>query len=110
MRFILRFLLTAAIIYALIHYGYLSGVTFTSGTTSLLIFTGILGLVNLVVWGVLRFITLPIRWLTLGVLGFAISLFVVYLTDEFVTGVTLAGWLPIIIIALVMSVVSVILG
>lgn len=49
MRFVLRFVLTAAAIYALIHYGYLTGVTFVSGTTSLLIFTAILGLVNLVV-------------------------------------------------------------
>jgi uncharacterized membrane protein YvlD (DUF360 family) len=67
MRFILRFILTAAAIYALIHYGYLSGVTFASGNTSLLVFTGVLSLVNLIVGGALRLITLPIRWLTMGI-------------------------------------------
>lgn len=49
MRFILRFILTAAAIYGLIHYGYLSGITFASGNTSLLVFTGVLSLVNLIV-------------------------------------------------------------
>ncbi|MBC7503760.1 phage holin family protein [Candidatus Gracilibacteria bacterium] len=110
MRFFFRFALTALAIYLLIQYGYLQGVTFAAGTTSLLVFTFILGLVNLIVGGALRLITFPIRWLTLGILGFAISLFVVYLTDEFVTGVTLIGWTPIIIIALVMGVISAIMG
>lgn len=48
MRFILRFIGTALAIYILIHYGYLSGVTLASGNLSLLIFAGVLSLVNLV--------------------------------------------------------------
>ena len=35
-----------------------------------------------------------------------ISLIVVKVTDAFVTGVTLDGWMPIVIIALVMGIVS----
>jgi uncharacterized membrane protein YvlD (DUF360 family) len=83
MRFVLRFIVTAISIYALIHYGYLSGITFASGNTSLLIFTGVLSLVNLIIGGALRLITLPIRWLTMGVVGFAISLFVVWITVNY---------------------------
>ena len=49
MRFFFRFALTALAIYLLIQYGYLQGVTFAAGTTSLLVFTFILGLVNLIV-------------------------------------------------------------
>ncbi len=110
MRFFLRFIITATAIYCLIQWHYLSGVTLTEGVTSLFVFVFTLGLVNLIVGGVLRLITLPIRWLTLWLLGFAISLFVVYLTDEFVTGVTIIGWLPLVIIAVVMGFVTAIIG
>lgn len=48
MRFVLRFIGTALAIYVLIHYGYLSGITLVSGNISLLIFVGVLSLVNLV--------------------------------------------------------------
>ena len=46
----------------------------------------------------------------MGLVGFAISLVVVRFTDEFVAGVTLTGWTPVIIIALIMGLVSSILG
>jgi putative membrane protein len=112
MRFLLRFVVTALTIYALISYGYLSGIIFASGNTSLLIFTGVLSLVNLLIGGVLRLITLPIRWLTMGVVGFAISLFVVWITVNYwqsVTGTTM-GYLQIAIIALFMGIVTSIVG
>ena len=88
MRFVLRFIVTAIAIYALIHYGYLSGVTFASGNSSLLIFAGVLSLVNLIIGGALRLITLPIRWLSMGIIGFAISLFVVWITVTYGYSVT----------------------
>jgi uncharacterized membrane protein YvlD (DUF360 family) len=44
--------------------------------------------------------------LSLGLIGFIISVIVVKITDEFVVGVTLNGWTPILIIALVMGIVS----
>jgi uncharacterized membrane protein YvlD (DUF360 family) len=58
----------------------------------------------------LRLITLPIRWLSLGLIGSGISLLVVRLTDEFVPGVVLIGWFPVIIIAIVMGAISVVMG
>ena len=75
-------------------------------TTSLLVFTFILGLVNLIVGGILRLITLPIRILSLGIIGFCISIIVVWFTDRFVDGVILVGWLPVIVIALLMGIIS----
>jgi putative membrane protein len=106
MRFFLRFFVTSGIIYLLIQFQYLSGVSLNAGISSLLVFIFILGLVNLVVGWILRLITLPIRFLSLGLIGFIISVIVVKITDEFVVGVTLNGWTPILIIALVMGIVS----
>lgn len=89
MRFFLRFIFTVIAIYFLIQFQYLTGVTLSEGIPSLLVFVFILGLVNLVVGGILRLITLPMRFLTLGIIGFNISMLVVKLTDDFVTGVSL---------------------
>lgn len=110
MRFLLRFLFTAIAIYLLMYYNYLPGISLTDGTNSLLIFTFILGLVNLVIGGILRLITLPLRILSLGLIGFIISIVVVILTDEFVTGIHITGWTTIILVALTMSIVSMILS
>ena len=110
MRFLLRFLFTAIAIYLLMYYNYLPGISLTDGTNSLLIFTFILGLVNLVIGGILRLITLPLRILSLGLIGFIISIIVVILTDEFVTGIHITGWTTIILVALTMSIVSMILS
>ncbi len=87
-------------------YKYIAGIVLSEGIKSLMIFVFILGLMNLIVWGILRIITLPVRFLTIWGIGFAISIFVVILTDEFVTGVTINGWTPVIIIALAMWIIS----
>ncbi len=110
MRFLLRFLFTAIAIYFLMYYNYLPGITLVDGTNSLLVFTFILGLVNLVVGGILRLITLPLRILSLGLIGFLISIIVVLVADEFFTGVQIAGWTTVVLVALTMSIVSMILS
>lgn len=110
MRFLLRFLFTAIAIYFLMYYNYLPGITLVDGTNSLLVFTFILGLVNLVVGGILRLITLPLRILSLGLIGFLISIIVVLVADEFFAGVQIAGWTTVVLVALTMSIVSMILS
>lgn len=110
MRFFLRFIATALAIYFLMYFKYLPGITLTDGTNSLLIFTFILGLINLIIWGILRLITLPLRILSLWLVGFLISIIVVLITDEFVAGIELTEWKSIIIIALSMGVISMILS
>lgn len=110
MRFLLRFLFTAIAIYFLMYYNYLPGITLVDGTNSLLVFTFILGLVNLVVGGILRLITLPLRILSLGLIGFLISIIVVLVADEFFAGIQITGWTTVILVALAMSIVSIILS
>jgi putative membrane protein len=110
MHFIIRFILTALAIYLLIDYQYLQWVTLSNGASSLLVFTAILGLVNMTIGSLLRIITFPIRWLSLGIIGSGISLLVVRLADEAVPGVTIVGWLPYIIIAIVMGIISAVMG
>lgn len=110
MRFLLRFLFTAIAIYFLMYYNYLPGITLVDGTNSLLVFTFILGLVNLVVGGILRLITLPLRILSLGLIGFLISIIVVLVADEFFAGIQITGWTTVILVALAMSIVSMILS
>ena len=110
MRFLLRFLFTAIAIYFLMYYNYLPGITLVDGANSLLVFTFILGLVNLVVGGILRLITLPLRILSLGLIGFLISIIVVLVADEFFAGIQITGWTTVILVALAMSIVSMILS
>lgn len=48
---------------------------------------------NLVAWGLLAPITLPLKWLTLGVAGFFINGVVLMLAGGFVRGVQISGCL-----------------
>lgn len=109
MKFLFQFIITAAIIYFIAVYNYVPGITMTNGYTSALIFAVILSLVNLFLGTLLRIITFPLRLITLGLFSFVISVIVVKVTDELVPVVTLLGIVPILVVALVMSITAFIL-
>lgn len=109
MKFLLQFLLTATIIYFIAAYNYIPGIEVTNGYTSALIFAVILSLVNLFLGTLLRIVTFPLRLITLGLFSFVIALIVVKVADEFVPTITLVGFIPVIVVALVMSVTAFIL-
>ena len=66
----------------------------------------VLGIINTIIKPVLLLLTLPITIVTLGLFVFVINAVVLYLASAVVPGLTIDGWLPAILAALVLSVVS----
>jgi putative membrane protein len=70
----------------------------------------VLGVINTFIKPVLVFLTLPLTIVTLGLFIFVVNAIVLFLTSFFVNGLTINGWLPAILGAVVLSVVSTILS
>lgn len=84
MYFLLQFLISAGVIYFIARSGNIPGIEISGGYPAALLFSVILGLVNLTLGTVLRIFTFPIRLLTLGAFSFIITLIVVKVADELV--------------------------
>lgn len=108
MRYIIQFLFTAGVIYFVAQSGYVTGIESQNGYISILVFSILLGIVNLILGTALRIITFPLRLITLGAFSFAISLFLVKVTDELIPNVTLVGFWPVVAIALITGTISII--
>jgi putative membrane protein len=106
MKFLLHFLITAGIIYALAQSGSIPWIEIQGGYSSALIFAVILSLVNLLLGTLLRIITFPLRLLTLWLFSLVVTAIVVKVADEMVPTVTLVGLIPIIAVAIIMSVTA----
>ena len=70
----------------------------------------VLGVINTFVKQILKIITLPINFLTLGLFTFVINAVVLYLTTLVVPGFMIDGMLTAILGAIVLSIVSTILS
>ena len=66
----------------------------------------VLGLANMFIRPVLRFITAPINWLTLGLFSLILSGLILKLVAELVDGFEVRGWLDAILGALLISIAS----
>lgn len=74
---------------------FITGVEFT-GTWKVLLFAGfVLGLINFFIKPVLKFITLPLRILTLGLFGLVINMAMIWLVDIFFVELIIVGVLPL---------------
>ncbi len=104
MKFLIQFLVTAAVIYCIAMYNVVPGITLQDGYASALIFAVILALVNLFLGTILRIITFPLRLITLGLFSFVISVIVVLVTDQLVPVIVLSGIIPAVVVAFVMSI------
>jgi len=106
MGFLLKILITAtaAIIAAYI----LPGVTLDSLMTALVVGL-ILSLLNAIVKPVLVVLTIPITILTLGLFLLIINALLVFVTDYFVDGFAVSGWITAILFSLIVSLVTYIL-
>ncbi len=82
MKYLIQFLASAVVI-VLISQN-MPGITLENGLTSAFIFAVILAIVNIILGTLLRIITFPIRFITLGAFSFVILLIVVKVTDELV--------------------------
>ncbi len=77
---------------------------------SALIFAVILSLVNLIIASVFRFITLPFNIITFGLVGFLISLLMIYFADSFYDNIAIEGFLGYMCISFIPGVASMLVG
>lgn len=70
----------------------------------------ILGVVNTFIRPIVSILTLPINIVTLGLFSFVISALMVMLTGAIVPGFTVTGFVPALLFAIVLSLVSGLMG
>ncbi len=68
--------------------------------------TIVLGIINIIIKPILLLLTAPINLLTLGLFTFVVNAVILFMVSWFVKGLTIDGWLPAILAAIVFSVVS----
>lgn len=107
MNVLIRWLVNAVALLGIAYY--VPGIT-VSGFYTALITALILGLINAVIRPIILFFTLPLNVLTLGLLTFVINALLFWFAASIVKGFDVAGFLPAFWGALIMSVVSWIMG
>lgn len=106
MGFIIKILLTA--VAAVVAAYLLPGVTIDGFLTALIVAL-ILSVLNTFIKPILVILTIPITILTLGLFLLVINAILVMVTDYFVDGFTVSGWITAILFSLIVSVVTYIL-
>ncbi len=101
--FILKFLLTAVLVYGLSRV--LPGVALT-GVGSAAILVIVLGLLNAVVKPVLKILSFPINVLTLGLFSLVINVIIIKLADYLMTSFSVNGFLNALLFSLGLAVVN----
>ena len=81
-----------------------------AGLVPALIAAVVIGLINGTIGAVIKFFTFPLRLLTLGLLTLVINAGMLKLATHFVDGFRIDGWGPALIGALVLAIVSTVLG
>ncbi len=66
----------------------------------------VLAVINTFIKPVLMFLTAPLNFLTLGLFTFVVNAALLYLAAAVVRGVSIDSWLPAILAAIVLSIVS----
>lgn len=106
MRFILQLILMAVAI--MITAYIVPGVEITSFWNALL--AGILiALVNTVLGGILRFLTFPINFLTLGLVSFIITVLMIMLVDSMMSSFHVGGFWTTALFAIVLALIQILL-
>lgn len=112
MRFLIRLAVTAAALWAAV--ALVPGIEHRGPWTSLLIVALVFGLVNAVVRPIIYFLTCPLVVLTLGLFVFVLNGLMLWITgaisDGLGLGFTVDGFVPAILGALVVGLVSMILN
>ncbi len=107
MQIILALILNAL---ALIVTAYIvPGIQVANFTTAILAAV-VLGVVNTFIKPILSFVTAPLTIVTLGLFAFVINAVVLFIVSAVVPGFSVSGWVPAILGAIVLSVVSTVLN
>lgn len=106
MRFIIRLLMTAIVVFLLA--SFLPGVTVASYGTAVIVAI-VLALLNLIVKPVLVLLTLPVTVITFGLFLLVINAAMILLVDAFISGFSVDGFWVALIFSLLLSLVQSIL-
>jgi len=107
MKLILRLLLDAGAIFLIANYTSLAQVdTFTTS----IIVAIVLGLVNTFIRPIIKLLTLPLTIITLGLFSLVVNAFLVWIVTLIVPGFAIAGFLNYILFAIVLSLLTGIIG
>lgn len=85
------------------------GIQVANFTTAILAAV-VLGVVNTFIKPILSFVTAPLTIVTLGLFAFVINAVVLFIVSAVVPGFSVSGWVPAILGAVVLSVVSTVLN
>ena len=103
MRLLLHWLISAVALWIVAHF--VPGI-FVSGPKAALIAALVIGLINATLGLLLKVITFPLTILTLGLFWFVINALMLELAAHFVDGFEVRGFIPALIGAVLMSLVS----
>ena len=84
-------------------------VSITSFLTAIIVAI-VLGLVNATVWAVLRFLTIPVNFITFGLVWAIIGLLMILLTAQLVNGFEISSWMSGLVFAVLLGLISGALG
>lgn len=103
MKFLISLLLSAVAVFAS---AYLVPGVQIDGFITALIVAIVLGLVNATIGFLLKMITAPLNWITLGLVSLIINVLMVLLVDNFVNGFSTNGFWAAAIFALVLAIIQ----
>ncbi|RVU24262.1 phage holin family protein [Sandaracinomonas limnophila] len=107
MGFVIRFLVLAGLV--MIIPNYLKGIEVDGFATALLV-SLVMAFLNSFVKPVLKFISFPITFATLGLFSLVITIAMVYLTEMYVPGFKVSGFVAPLIFSMIFSFANSILG
>lgn len=107
MKFLVSILLSAVAVFAA---AYLVPGVELNGFMTALIVALVLGLVNATIGLLLKMLTAPLNWLTLGLVSLVINVLMVLLVDNFINGFSTNGFWAAAIFALVLAIIQSFLG
>ncbi len=112
MKFLVRLVITAVALWVAVQL--VSGLTYAGGAIGLLVVALIFGLVNGLIRPVIKLLTLPVVWLTLGLFTIVINALMLWLAGAIAGSLgidfTVSGFWPALWGSIVVSIVSVILS
>ncbi|MBI3442743.1 MAG: phage holin family protein [Candidatus Sungbacteria bacterium] len=108
MKFILKFavktVLNGVVLYLL--HSYLAGFIVRGDYVSLLIGGAVLAFIGMVVRPIVRLVTAPIVWLTLGLFNLVINVGLLYVADQILPQVEIHGYLTLLLASIIISLVN----
>ncbi|MDH4117686.1 MAG: phage holin family protein [Acidimicrobiia bacterium] len=109
MQWIIRLVINAIALWVVAEF--VPGIDFTDGSVvSILLVALVFGLVNAFIKPIVRLLSLPVRIITLGLFGIVINAAMLGITAAIMDQLTIDGIMPALIGAVVISIVSAVLG